>query len=115
MIIAVDVVEAAVDIVVVVVVVIVVDIVVVIFVVFVIPEKKARKAMPFYMTFFCSGEQIEFPFFLGKSSLSSGILCFFCTIMGPSMGPMPTSSQLPSQLHARFRVSRSLSSPDISH
>ena len=76
------------------VVVIVVDIVVVIFVVVVIPEKKARKAMPFYMTFFCSGEQIEFPFFLGNSSLSSGILCFFCTIMGPSMGPMPTSSQL---------------------
>jgi len=26
--------------------------------------KKARKAMPFYMAFYCSGEKIEFPFFL---------------------------------------------------
>ena len=43
------------------------------------------------MAFFRSGEKIEFPFWLG---VGSGILGLSGTIMEPSMGPMPTSSQL---------------------
>ena len=53
-------------------------------------EKKSRKLYS-YIAFFHSREKIEFPFLLEDGS---GIFILFCTIMGPSMGPMPTSSQL---------------------
>ena len=43
------------------------------------------------LDFFCHGKKIEFPFWLGNGS---GILRLSGTIMGLSMRPMATTSQL---------------------
>ena len=52
-------------------------------------KKPERRCLSY--GFFRSGEKIEFPFSLEDGS---GIFGLLGTIMGPSMGPMPTSSQL---------------------
>ena len=61
------------------------------FMFFMYVRKINQKGKVFLCGFFRPGEKIEFPFWLGDGS---GILSLFCTIMGPSMGQMPTSSQL---------------------